>query len=70
MDRRVRGAQFSAERVMIAVFAMVGFCVRVCCRTDMLKIRFPQRRLVWRERVLGRATTAKEKDCDERRENG
>ena len=62
--------EFATERVVIAVFAMVRFGVGVCGRTDMLKIRFRQRRLVRRERVLGRATTAQENNRDEGRENG
>jgi hypothetical protein len=62
--------EFATERVVIAVFAMVRFGVGVCGRTDMLKIRFRQRRLVRRERVLGRATTAEENNRDEGRENG
>ncbi len=69
-NRWTGGVEFATERVVIAVFAMVRFGVGVCGRTDMLKIRFRQRRLVRRERVLGRATTAEENNRDEGRENG
>jgi hypothetical protein len=49
---------------------MVRFGVRVRCGAHVLKIRFRQRRLVCREGVLGRATTAEENNRDEGRENG
>ena len=62
--------EFATERVVIAVFTMVRFGVGVCCRTDMLKIRFRQRPLVCRQGTLGRSTTAEENDRDEGRENG
>jgi hypothetical protein len=70
MDRRTGRVKFSSERVVIGVFAMVRFGVGVCCRTDMLKIRFRERRLVRWKGVLRCATTAKENNRDERRENG
>ena len=49
---------------------MVRFGVGVCCRTDMLKIRFCKRPLVCWKRVLGRSTGAEKNKGDERRENG
>jgi hypothetical protein len=70
MDRRTGRVEFATEGVVIAVFAMVRFGVGVGCRTDMLKTRFRERRLVRRERVLGCATTAEENNRDEGRENG
>ena len=70
MDRRTGRVQFASQRVVIAVFAMVRFGVGVCCRTDMLKIRFCKRPLVCWKRVLGRSTGAEKNKGDERRENG
>jgi hypothetical protein len=70
MNWRIGGVEFSTERVMIAVLKMVRFGVRVRCGAHVLKIRFRERRLVSWEGVLGCATTAKENNRDERRENG
>ena len=62
--------EFSAERVVIAVFAMVGFSMRIRCGAHILEIRFRQRALVWRQRALGGSTGAEKNNGDERRENG
>jgi hypothetical protein len=70
MNWRTGGVEFSTERIVIAVLKMVRFGVRVRCRTDVLKIRFCKRRLVWWKRVLGRSTGAEKNKGDERRENG
>jgi hypothetical protein len=70
MDRRTSGVEFSSERVVIAVLTMVRFGVRVRRGAHVLKIGFCKRRLVCWERVLRCATTAKENNGDERRENG
>jgi hypothetical protein len=70
MDRRTGRVEFSPERVVIAVFEVIRFGVRVRCRAHILKIRFRQRRLVRGERMLGRSTTAEENNRDEGRENG
>ena len=40
MNRRTGGVQFSTERVVIAVFAMIRFCVRVGGCTNVLKTGF------------------------------
>ena len=70
MDGRTCRVQFSAERVVIAVFAMVRFGMRVSCGAHILKIRLCQRMLVWRQGTLGRPTTAEENNRDKGRENG
>lgn len=70
MNWRTRRAEFATERVAIAVFAMVGFGVRVRCGAHVLKIRFRQRRLVCRQSVVRAAAAAEENKCDEGRENG
>ena len=70
MDGRTCRVQFSAERVVIAVFAMVRFGMRVSCGAHILKIRLCQRALVWRKRVLGSAAGAEEYDDDKSREDG
>ncbi len=63
--------QFSAERVVIAVFPMIRFRVRVSSRSNVLKIRFCQRRFVLGQGAgARRPARAEEKDCDERREDG
>ena len=62
--------QFAAERVVIAIFPVVRFGVRVRGGAHVLKIRFCKRRLVRWKRVLRCATTAKENNGDERRKNG
>jgi hypothetical protein len=70
MDRWTSRVEFSAERVVIAVFAMICFGVRVRCGAHVLKIGFCQRRLVWWQCSLcGAAATEKHND-DEGRENG
>jgi len=71
MNRWTSGMQFSAERVVIAVFPMIRFRVRVSSRSNVLKIRFCQRRFVLGQGAgARRSARAEEKDCDERREDG
>jgi hypothetical protein len=70
MNRRSCRAKFPAERVAIAILAMIRFRMRVRGRVHVLKIRLRQRRFVWRQRSLGGATAAKENDGDECREDG
>ena len=62
--------QFAAERIVIAVFPMVGFGVRVSRGANILKTCFRQRTLVCWQRALGGSTAAEENNGDERRENG
>ncbi len=62
--------QFSAERIVITVFEVVGLRVRVRSRANILKVRFCKRTLVWRQSVLARSTGAEKNEGDERRENG
>ncbi len=40
VDRRTRRVQFAAERIVIAVFAVVGLGVRVRGCANVLEIRF------------------------------
>ncbi len=40
VDRRIRRVQFAAERIVIAVFAVVGLGVRVRGCANILEIRF------------------------------
>ena len=70
MNRGTCGVQFAAERVVIAVCAVVRFGVRVRCGAHMLKIRFRQRRLVCRKRMVRRSAGGEENKGDECRENG
>ena len=70
MDRGTSGVQFAPERVAIAVCAMVRFGVGVRCGAHMLKIRFRQRRLECRERMVRRPAGGEENKGDECRENG
>ena len=62
--------QFAAERIVIAVFPMVGFGVRVRRGANILKTCFRQRTLVCWQRSLSGAAAAEENNGDERRENG
>ena len=62
--------EFAAERVVIGVFAMICFGVRVRCGAHVLKIGFCQRRLVWWQCSLGGAAATEADKDDERRENG
>ena len=70
MNRRSCRAKFPAERVAIAILAMISLGVRVCGRAHVLEIPLRQRWFVWRQRSLGGATAAKENDGDECREDG
>jgi hypothetical protein len=70
MNRRTGCAQFAAERVMIAVFAMVRFSVRVGGCAHILKIRFRQWPLICRQGALGGPAGAEQDKSDECRENG
>ena len=40
VDRRIRRVQFAAQRIVIAVFAVVGLGVRVRGCANVLEIRF------------------------------
>ena len=62
--------QFAAERVVIAIFAMVRFGVRVGGCLHILKIRFRKWPLILRQGALGRSTGAEQDNSDECRENG
>jgi hypothetical protein len=59
--------QFSAERVAITKFAMIGFSVRVGGRVHMLEIGFRQRRLIRWECALRSPAGSEENNGDERR---
>ena len=70
MNRRTRGVQFSAERVVIRVLSVVRLGVRVCGRAHILKIGLRHRRFVsgqYARSCAGRFAS-REKDCAERRE--
>jgi len=64
MNRRTGGVQFSTERIVIAVFAMVRLRVSICSRAHILKIRFRQRALVLGQCALGRSAGTEEKCPD------
>ncbi len=68
MNRRTGGVQFSTERVVIAVFAMIRFCVRVSGCTNVLKTGFCQRRFILRQRMRARRAAATEEECPDRGE--
>ena len=68
MNWRACRVQFPTQRIVIAVLAMVGFGVRVRCGVHVLKIRFRQRRLILRQRMLSSAAGGKENDGDEHRQ--
>ena len=67
MNRRTGCVQFAAQRIVIAVLAMVRFRVRVGGCAHILKIRFGQRPLIWRQGALGSPTGAQQDNSDERR---
>jgi len=67
MNRRTGRAQFAAERVVIAIFAMVRFGVRVGGCADILKIRFRKWPLIWGQGALGGPAGAEQDNSDERR---
>jgi hypothetical protein len=52
---------------VIAVFAMIRFCVGVCSRAHILKTRFRQRALVLGQCALSRSAGT-EKECPDRGE--
>jgi hypothetical protein len=62
MNRRASGVQFSTERIVIAVFAVIRFRVRVRSCAHILKIRFRQRPLILRQCALSCPAGA-EKKC-------
>ena len=71
MNWRAGGMQFPSYCVMIAVFAMIRFRVRVSGRPNVLEISSCERRFILRQGTRARRPTrAEEKDCDERREDG
>ena len=67
MNRRTGGVQFSTERVVIAVFAMVRFRVRIRSCVHILKIGFRQRPLILRQCALSRPAGTEE-ECPDRGE--
>ena len=70
MNRRSRRVQFAAERIAIAKLTMIRFGVRVSGRANILEFGFGQRRFVSRQRSRASGAACREKDCEERRENG
>jgi hypothetical protein len=62
MNRRTGGLQFSTERIVIAVFTMVRFRVRVRSCAHILKIGFRQRPLILRQRAVS-CPAGTEKKC-------
>ena len=67
MDRRTGSVQFSAERVVIAVFEMIRFCVRVCGCTNVLKTSFCQWRFILWQRSRARPAGTEQDNSDKRR---
>ena len=67
MNRRTGGVQFSTERVVIAVFKMIRFCVRIGGRTNVLKTGFCQGPFILRQRTRARPAGT-EKKCPDRGE--
>ena len=71
MNRRTGGMQFSTERVVIGVFPMIRFRVRVSGCPNILEICSCQRRFILRQGTRARRPArGEEKNCDERREDG
>ena len=70
MDGGTSRVQFSTECIVIAIFPVVRFGVRVRCGAHILKTCFRQRTLVCWQRSLSGAAAAEENNGDERRENG
>ena len=60
MNRRTGGVQFSTERVVIAVFAMIRFRVRVGGCTNVLKTGFCQGPFILRQRTRARPAGTEE----------
>ena len=58
--------QFAAKRIVIAIFAMIEFSVRVGGGAHILEIRFCKRRLIRRQGALGSPTGREEDNGDER----
>ena len=71
MNWRTGGMQFSADCVVIAVFAMIRFRMRVSGCPNILEISSCQRRFILRQGTRARRPArGEEKNCDERREDG
>jgi hypothetical protein len=62
--------QFSAERVVIAKFAVIRLRMCISCCPYILEIRLRQRRLILRQRASGSSAGAEEKNGDEGRQDG
>src|SRR5205823_12964208 len=70
MNWRTGGMQFSADCVVIAVFAMIRFRVRVSGCPNILEISSCQRWFILRQGTRApRPARGEEKNCDERRED-
>ena len=65
MNRWTGGVQFSAERIVIAVFAMIRFRVRVGGRTNVLKTGFCQGPFILRQRTRARPAGTEEECPDD-----
>jgi hypothetical protein len=70
MDGGTSRVQFATERVVIGVFPVVCFGVRVRSGANILKVGFREWPLVLWQCALRTAAAAEENDNDERRENG
>ena len=70
MNRWAGRMQFSAERVVIAKFAVIRLrmCISRC--PHILEIRLRQRRLILRQRASGSSACTEEKNGDECRQDG
>ena len=65
MNRRTGGVQFSTERVVIAVFKMIRFCVRIGGCTNVLKTGFCQGPFILRQRTRARPAGTEEECHDD-----
>ena len=70
MNCRTSGVQFSAERIAITKLAMIRFGVSVGGCANVLKFGLGQGRFVCWQRSGASCAARREKDCEERRENG